>query len=206
MISLWTLIERAKMGQEYLDLSDRYNNLCFILSQYSKDEIRELELKWKELQEQLISQPNFIALVDKLDGGDNKLVPSTIANFLIFLGEEVYSSLIENSLEKALKVVINYIKQNNIEDDDYSIDFYKNIFTDILGYFNDYKESKDEDLRYIKFSFLNGKVVNTEEHCFEKDKILFVCDLFKTLPSNAQLGLYHIINAKVNKNTSKNLL
>lgn len=117
---LWNIIEESKENQQYLASEKQYENLKDILSRYDSNTIKGLHDTWdgvcKELKndefEKLHVQDGGI-----VDTGDDGFYMD-FANWVVAQGKALFD-VFKNEGHEA---VLNYIKENEISEDDYTFE------------------------------------------------------------------------------------
>jgi hypothetical protein len=114
---LWVLIEKSKRGKVYCEPVEQFENLVTLLSDMPKEVVDVLEDLWRSQTKIVTESPNF----DSLHVGRGGILNEGDDGFYIDFGNWFVAqgvNFIELFLERGPKVVYDYIKDHNIDEDD----------------------------------------------------------------------------------------
>lgn len=130
----WDIIEKSKEDTNF-DSDEQFNNLFDLLKDKDEKFIKDFEKEWNIEQRKYIGSEcdefNKLHWSNDgiIDGGDDTFYMD-FGSWLFAQGKELWESF----TNKGHKAVIEYINQNNIQEEDYTYECMTYIFQDLAKY------------------------------------------------------------------------
>lgn len=123
---LWKIIERSKLLTNF-DSEKQYNNLYDIIQSYSDKDRESIGYDWRSICAAITSHPSF-GLLHYINGGivnegDDGFFMD-FGNWVVAQGKELCSEFMKNGSD----VIIKYIKDNKISEQDYTYECFAYVF------------------------------------------------------------------------------
>ena len=127
--TLWQVIKDSKEENKYTKSKKQYENLHNILSKLPQKEVSKLRDEWADKSNKMTNNDEF----EKLHRDNGGIIISgddgfymDFASWVMAQGEELYEDFMRNGH----KVILNYIKENNVSKSNYMFECMEYVFHD----------------------------------------------------------------------------